>query len=85
MMSGKTVAILAGFFMIGIALGKAKQVAFANQITQSKLTTEQCLNRLSEFCIDDLASAKKEFFEFMEMGFSPEESFEIVSSKVVVL
>ncbi|CAB4143446.1 hypothetical protein UFOVP784_146 [uncultured Caudovirales phage] len=84
-MSGKTVAILAGFFVIGIALGKAKQTAFTNQIADSKLTTEQCLNRLSEFCIDDLASAKKEFFEFMEMGFSPEESFEIVSSKVVVL
>lgn len=85
MMSGKTVAILAGFFIVGVALGKAKQAAFNTQQLQNKLTTEQCLNRLSEFCIDDLPSAKKEFFEFMEMGFTPQESFEIVSSKVVVL
>jgi hypothetical protein len=73
MMSGKTIAIFAGFFVIGVALGK------------SKLTTEQCLNRLSEFCIDDPDSAKKDFFEFMEMGFTPEESFEIVSAKEVTL
>jgi len=85
MMSGKTVAILAGFFVIGVALGKAKQDAFNNKVSKSKLTTEQCLNRLTEFCIEDLASAKKDFFEFVEMGFTPEESFEIVSSKVVTL
>ena len=85
MMSGKTIAIFAGFFVIGVALGKAKQNAFSNNASKSKLTTEQCLNRLSEFCIDDPDSAKKDFFEFMEMGFTPEESFEIVSSKVVVL
>jgi hypothetical protein len=85
MMSSKTVAILAGFFVIGVALGKAKQDAFSNKVSKSKLTTEQCLNRLTEFCIDDLASAKKDFFEFMEMGFTPEESFEIVSAKVVTL
>ena len=85
MMSGKTIAIFAGFFVIGVALGKAKQSTFNNKISKSKLTTEQCLNRLSEFCIDDPASAKKDFFEFMEMGFSPEESFEIVSAKEVTL
>jgi hypothetical protein len=85
MMNGKTIAIFAGFFAIGVALGKAKQNAFSNNISKSKLTTEQCLNRLSEFCIDDPASAKKDFFEFMEMGFSPEESFEIVSAKEVTL
>ena len=85
MMSGKTVAILAGFFVIGVALGKAKQDAFNNKVSKSKLTTEQCLNRLTEFCIEDPASAKKDFFEFVEMGFTPEESFEIVSSKVVTL
>ena len=85
MMNGKLVAILAGFFVIGVALGKAKQDAFSNKVNKSKLTTEQCLNRLSEFCIDDPASAKKDFFEFMEMGFTPEESFEIVSAKEVTL
>lgn len=85
MMSGKTVAILAGFFVIGVALGKAKQDAFNNKVSKIKLTTEQCLNRLTEFCIEDPASAKKDFFEFVEMGFTPEESFEIVSSKVVTL
>ena len=85
MMSGKTIAIFAGFFVIGVALGKAKQNAFSNNVNKSKLTTEQCLNRLSEFCIDDPDSAKKDFFEFMEMGFTPEESFEIVSAKEVTL
>jgi hypothetical protein len=85
MMSGKTIAIFAGFFVIGVALGKAKQNAFSNNVSNSKLTTEQCLNRLSEFCIDDPDSAKKDFFEFMEMGFTPEESFEIVSAKEVTL
>jgi len=85
MMSGKTIAIFAGFFVIGVALGKAKQNAFSNNVSKNKLTTEQCLNRLSEFCIDDPVSAKKDFFEFMEMGFTPEESFEIVSAKEVTL
>jgi hypothetical protein len=85
MMNGKTIAIFAGFFAIGVALGKAKQNAFSNNVSKSKLTTEQCLNRLSEFCIDDPVSAKKDFFEFMEMGFTPEESFEIVSAKEVTL
>jgi hypothetical protein len=85
MMSGKTIAIFAGFFVIGVALGKTKQNAFSNNASKSKLTTEQCLNRLSEFCIDDPDSAKKDFFEFMEMGFTPEESFEIVSAKEVTL
>lgn len=85
MMNGKTIAIFAGFFAIGVALGKAKQNAFSNNVSKSKLTTEQCLNRLSEFCIDDPDSAKKDFFEFMEMGFTPEESFEIVSAKEVTL
>ena len=85
MMSGKTIAIFAGFFVIGVALGKAKQNAFSNNVSKTKLTTEQCLNRLSEFCIDDPVSAKKDFFEFMEMGFTPEESFEIVSAKEVTL
>jgi hypothetical protein len=84
-MNGKTIAIFAGFFAIGVALGKAKQNAFSNNVSKSKLTTEQCLNRLSEFCIDDPDSAKKDFFEFMEMGFTPEESFEIVSAKEVTL
>ena len=85
MMNGKTIAIFAGFFAIGVALGKAKQNAFSNNVSKSKLTIEQCLNRLSEFCIDDPVSAKKDFFEFMEMGFTPEESFEIVSAKEVTL
>ena len=85
MMSGKAIAIFAGFFVIGVALGKAKQNAFSNNVSKTKLTTEQCLNRLSEFCIDDPVSAKKDFFEFMEMGFTPEESFEIVSAKEVTL
>lgn len=85
MMSGKTIAIFAGFFVIGVVLGKAKQNAFSNNVSKTKLTTEQCLNRLSEFCIDDPVSAKKDFFEFMEMGFTPEESFEIVSAKEVTL
>jgi len=84
-MNGKKIAILTGLFIVGFALGKAKQDAFSNKVNKSKLTTEQCLNRLSEFCIDDPASAKKDFFEFMEMGFTPEESFEIVSAKVVTL
>jgi hypothetical protein len=84
-MNGKKIAILTGLFIVGFALGKAKQAAFNNVLSNNILTTQQCLNRLSEFCIEDFSSAKNEFFEFIEMGFSPKESFEIVSAKAVVL
>jgi hypothetical protein len=39
------------------------------------------LNRLTEFFDDDLDEAKKEYFEYIDMGFNPSDAFDITKAK----
>jgi hypothetical protein len=83
MMNGKTKIFIGSLFLIGFVIGKINSKQFINQKTSdsSNASTQQYLNRLSEFFIDDLSVAKNDFFELLDMGFNPNDCFEITIAK----
>jgi hypothetical protein len=73
MKNGKSIAFLAGCFCVGYLIAKDK-----NKPKQKKtITAQQYKNRLEEFCLYDLDKAKKEYDEFIDMGFTELDSFEL--------
>jgi hypothetical protein len=82
-MNGKTKIFIGSLFLIGFVIGKINSKQFINQKTSdsSNASTQQYLNRLSEFFIDDLSVAKNDFFELLDMGFNPNDCFEITIAK----
>ena len=73
MKNGKALAFLAGCFCVGYLLAKGQ-----DKPTQRKsVSAEQYKNRLEEFCLYDLDKAKKEYDEFIDMGFTELDSFEL--------
>jgi len=82
-MNGKGKIVIGSLFVFGFIIGKINSKQFMNQKTSdvSNTSTQQYLNRLSEFFIDDLPTAKNDFFELLDMGFNPNDCFEITIAK----
>ena len=87
MMNGKAFSLILGFFAVGLAVGLSNKNNFSKNIGPSYCTAtiDQYLNRLKEFFLNDVDTAKKEFFELLDMGINPSDCFEIVVSKVVLV
>ena len=82
MMNGKSISIIAGLFVIGLALGTNHKKKFVNQhVSTNTITIDQYMNRLSEFFIDDINNAKGNFFELLDMGLNPSDCFEITIAR----
>ena len=81
-MNGKSISIIAGLFVIGLALGTNHKKKFVNQhVSTNTITIDQYMNRLSEFFIDDINNAKGNFFELLDMGLNPSDCFEITIAR----
>jgi hypothetical protein len=46
-------------------------------------TVDQYFNRLEEFCVNDLSIAQEEFWEFIDMGLTARDAFELTIIKRV--
>jgi hypothetical protein len=73
MKNGKSIIFLAGCFFIGYTIAKSKD----KPKEKKTVTAEQYKNRLEEFCLYDLEKAKREYDEFINMGFTELDSFEL--------
>jgi hypothetical protein len=82
-MNGKSKLVISSLFILGFIAGKINQKKFIDNknIKSQTINTQQYLNRLSEFFIDDLSNAKEDFFELLDMGFNPSDCFEITIAK----
>ena len=82
-MNGKTLNTIIVMFAIGFAIGKAnsRSINSIKDLNKSGPTNSQYLNRLTEFFDDDLDEAKKEYFEYIDMGFNPSDAFDITKAK----
>lgn len=84
----KAVALTTGIaFCVAIGIVAKKSFGKTVELNKSRPSVFQYTNRLKEFFINDndLNSAKKEFFDLLDMGLSPYDSFEITKAKVVLL
>ena len=83
MMNGKTRLVIGSLFVAAFVVGRINSNKTTKEINykQNKINTQQYLNRLSEFFIDDLSTAKNDFFELLDMGFNPNDCFEITIAK----
>lgn len=73
MKNGKSIIFLAACFSTGYLIAKGQ-----NQPKEKKtVTAQQYKNRLEEFCLYDLEKARKEYDEFIDMGFTELDSFEL--------
>jgi hypothetical protein len=85
-MNGNHAKIILGCVVVGFAVGFVVKRSFDSFIDYrepvSKPNLDQYFSRLDEFFITkaSLQAAKEEFIEFVEMGFSPLDSFEITIS-----
>jgi hypothetical protein len=73
MKNSKSVIFLAGCFCIGYLIAKSQDKPKEKKM----VTAQQYKNRLEEFCLYDLDKAKKEYDEFIGMGFTELDSFEL--------
>lgn len=69
-----------GKIILGISLG----VILINFLAKSKTkkiinkpTSKQYKNRLEEFCLNDIDQARNEFEDFLNLGLSPSDAFEL--------
>ena len=86
-MTGKDKGLIIGIVVVGVAFGYfAKRSFDANNMRMSgpeNANLIQYIHRLKEFFItkDSLTSAEQEFHDFIEMGFSPFDSFEMTITR----
>lgn len=85
MMTGKVIKplLLAGGLLSCAVL---TLVASRSKNTSKKIlppTIDQYFNRLEEFCVNDLSIAQEEFWEFIDMGLSARDAFELTIIKRV--
>lgn len=75
MKTGKYIKIAAASFLIGSYFGNR---SFKKSIKQKdKITWNQYLNRLSEFCVDNLHDAQIQYVSLIESGAEYEEAFNL--------
>lgn len=82
------VALTTGIaFCVAIGILAKKSFSKTVELSESRPSVFQYTNRLKEFFINDndLSSAKQEFFDLLDMGLTPYDSFEITKAKVVLL
>jgi len=75
MKSGKKAVILLGLCVLGYAMGSNALHFRRIKKTQRAITWIQYLNRLEEFCINDIEQSKIYFVHLIEDGISLEEAF----------
>jgi hypothetical protein len=84
-MNGKALKslFLAGGLMSCVALTVV--VSRKKNVNKKSLppTVDQYFNRLEEFCVNDLSIAQEEFWEFIDMGLTARDAFELTIIKRV--
>ena len=84
MKNGKKEIVLITAFAVGYFYSAYKaNLEKKNRQFSNKPTVNQYKNRLEEFCLDDLSQAHIEYQEFLDMGFTPTDSFELTIVKRV--
>ncbi len=73
MKNGRVLMFLAGCLATGYLLAKSQD----KPKQKKSVTAQQYKNRLEEFCLYDLEKAKQEYDEFIGMGFTELDSFEL--------
>ncbi len=86
-MNSKLKIFIGSLFVIGFVIGKINSKNFKNNnyTVKNNINIDQYINRLSEFFIDDLSTAKKDFLELLDMGFNPNDCFEITIAKSLLV
>jgi|LakMenEpi03Aug12_release.lakeMendotaPanAssembly.Ray.scaffolds.fasta_scaffold1733953_2 hypothetical protein len=78
MKNGKLIIAVTIFFVAGIALGSFKTKPKA---IKKPATKDQYKNRLSEFYLSDIEQGQKEFDEFVDLGLSNSDAFDLTIVK----
>jgi len=75
MKNGKKAVMLLGLCVLGYAMGSNALHFRRIKKTQKAITWIQYLNRLEEFCINDIEQSKIYFVHLIEDGISLDEAF----------
>lgn len=78
MKNGRIVFFIASCFVIGAALAQINKKPIKTKIAATK---DQYKNRLKEFYLDDVDEAQKEFDEFVDLGLSNSDAFDLTIVK----
>lgn len=78
--SGKYIATILGCAILGYIVGNNALTIRKIKKTQEAITWIQYLNRLQEFCIDNIDQARQQFIYLIEKGTELQKAFDIVVS-----